>query len=161
VFEGGHFYLHRMKEDGTQAEKISSEPIIGPPSSISPDERFVVVRTIKRGDNLGVEALPIAGGPTVPLCSGLCNVDWTQDGKAMYFYWIPTKGSSNDRTYVVPLIRGTDFPKLPSAGFQSEAELRTDAVQMIEGAASSGPNSSLYSFTKPILHSNLYRIPLQ
>ena len=162
VFEAGHEYPYRMKEDGSQEEKVSSEPIVFV-SAISPHERFLVVRrALNREDKWWeIQALPIAGGPGVPLCSGWCDVDWTRDGRAMYFYWSSAKGGSESRTYVVPLIRGSDLPKLPSTGFQSETELRKAAVQVLERAASPGPNSSSYSFSKRISHWNLYRIPLQ
>jgi Tol biopolymer transport system component len=158
--EGGHTYLYRMKDDGTQEEKISSEPIIYA-FGISPDERFVAVhRTLNSENNWwDVEAVPVAGGPWVPLCSGLCDVDWSRDGKVMYFYWRSFTG--NSRTYVVPIIHGSDFPKLPKSGFQSEKDLRTVATQVLEGNVSSGPESSRYTFSKKTSHRNLYRIPLR
>jgi serine/threonine protein kinase len=156
--EGGHAYLYRMKDDGI--EKVTSEPIDGA-SGISPDERFVVVyRALNREDNWrDAEAVPVAGGPWVPLCSGWCDVGWSRDGKVMYFYWLSFTG--NARTYVVPIVHGTDFPKLPKSGFQSEKELRAVATQELEGNASPGPDSSRYTFSKKTSHRNLYRIPLR
>jgi len=62
---------------------------------------------------------------------------------------------------VVPIIHGSDLPKLPSSGFQSEKELRAVATQVLEGAISSGPDGSRYTFSKETSHSNLYRIPLR
>jgi len=158
--EGGHTYLYRMKDDGTQEEKISSEPVLYA-FGISPDERFVVVnRPVSGEDNWqDVEAVPVAGGPWVPLCSGWCDVDWSRDGKVMYFYWRSFTG--NARTYVVPIIHGGDLPKLPKSGFQSEKELRSVATQVLEGSASPGPDSSRYTFSKETSHRNLYRIPLR
>jgi hypothetical protein len=57
-----------MKDDGTQGEKISSEPIAYA-FGISPDERFLVVhRRLSGEDNWrDVEAVPVAGGMRVPL----------------------------------------------------------------------------------------------
>jgi|SRR5690349_11239572 len=161
VVEAGHSDLHGMNQDGTHEEKVSSVPM-GWVNGISPDQRFVVVhRTLNREDNwVEVEALPLSGGPSVPLCSGWCDVNWTRDDKAMYFYWRST-GSWEYRTYVVPLGRGENFPKLPRAGFQSEADLRKAAVQVLEGSTSPGPNSSIYTFSKRTSYSNLYRVPLQ
>jgi hypothetical protein len=77
-----------MKDDGTQEEKLISEPIAYA-FGISPDERFAVVsRTLEREENWGeAEAVPVAGGPGVPLCSRWCDVNWSRDGKVMYFYW--------------------------------------------------------------------------
>jgi eukaryotic-like serine/threonine-protein kinase len=157
--EGGHTYLYRMKDDGTREEKLVSEPV-DYAFGISPDERFVAVgRTLNREDNWrDIEAVPVAGGPWVPLCAGWCDVDWSRDDKVMYFYWWSFTG--NSRTYVVPIIPGSDLPKLPKSGFQSEKELRTVATQVLEGSISSGPDSSRYTFSKKTTHRNLYRIPL-
>jgi eukaryotic-like serine/threonine-protein kinase len=157
--ENGHTYLYRMKEDGTQEEKLTSEPIAYA-FGISPDERFAVIYRTRDKENNWVEAeaVPLAGGPWIPLCSGLCEVDWARDGKAIYFFWNSFEG--NARTYVVPIIQGTDLPRLPTSGFQSEKELRAVANQVIEGAVSPGPDSSRYTFSKITSHRNLYRIPL-
>jgi eukaryotic-like serine/threonine-protein kinase len=159
VSDAGRAYLYIMKEDGTQERRVTSEPI---PYvwGISPDERFVAVRRLlsKEENWQEVEAAPVAGGPWVPLCSGWCDVDWSRDGKVMYFYWKSFTG--NPRTYVVPIPHGSDLPKLPKSGFQSEKELRAVATQVLEGAISSGPDSSRYTFSKESSHWNLYRIPL-
>ena len=158
--EGGHDYLYRMKEDGTQEERLISEPIASA-SGISPDERFVVVyRALSREDQWwDVEAVPLAGGPWIRLCSGWCEAEWSRDGKVMYFYWRSFMG--NSRTYAVPILHGGDLPKLPSSGFQSEKELRAVATQVLEGNVSPGPDSSRYTFSKVTSHRNLYRIPLR
>jgi serine/threonine protein kinase len=160
VSEGKLAYLYRMKDDGTREEKITSEPIVYA-FGISPDERFVVVhRTLSKEDKFwDAEAVPVAGGPWVPLCSGWCEADWARDGKAMYFYWRSFSG--NPRTYVVPIPHGSDLPKLPDSGFQSEKELRAVAAQTLEGNLSPGPDNAHYTFSKEITHRNLYRIPLQ
>jgi eukaryotic-like serine/threonine-protein kinase len=160
VSEAGRAYLYRMKDDGTQEEKVTTEPIFYL-SGISPDERFAIVaRPINKEDNTwDVEAVPLAGGSWVPLCSGWCDADWARDGKVMYFYWRSFTG--NQRTYVVPIVHGSDLPKLPSSGFQSEKELRAVATQVVEGAISSGPDSSRYTFSKETSRRNLYRVSLQ
>jgi Tol biopolymer transport system component len=160
VSKGKLVFLYRMKDDGTQEEKVTSEPVIYA-SGISPDERFVVVhRTLSREDNMwDAEAVPVAGGPSVPLCSDWCDANWAHDGKVMYFYWRSFSG--NTRTYVVPIPQGSDLPKLPSSGFQSEKQLRAVATQVMEGSVSPGPDSSRYTFSKETSHRDLYRIPLQ
>jgi eukaryotic-like serine/threonine-protein kinase len=156
---GGHYYLYRMKDDGTQEEKVVSEPV-DHAFGISPDERFVVVyRTLNKEESWGdAEAVPIAGGAWVPLCSGWCEVNWAPDGKVMYFF--KSSFTGNARTYVVPIPHGRDLPKLPKSGFQSENELRAVASQVLEGNIVPGPDSSRYTFSKRTSHRNLYRIPL-
>ena len=164
LYEGGETgekkSVHRIKDDGTHDEQVSSENI-GISSSISPDERFLIVERFVGEDFVSTQALPLAGGPAIPLCSGWCDAAWTRDGKAMYFLWPTTKGSSIDRTYIVPLIPGTDFPKLPSGGFRSENEISKAAVQTLEDAAFPGPDSSKYAFRRVTSHWNLYRISLE
>jgi eukaryotic-like serine/threonine-protein kinase len=160
ISEGGHTFLYRMKDDGTQEEKIISEPIVYA-FGISPDERFAIVgRTLNREDKWwDAEAVPIAGGPWVSLCASWCDANWSRDGKAMYFYWRSFSG--NPRTYVVPMPHGSDLPTLPKSGFQSEKELRMVATQVLDGAISPGRDTSQYAFSKTSSHSNLYRIPLR
>lgn len=160
ISEGGNGSLYRMKDDGTQEEKIASGPILQA-FRISPDERFVIIiRTLSREDKWwDAEAVPVGGGPWIPLCSAWCVADWSRDGKVMYFY--SRSFSGNPRTYVVPIPHGSDLPKLPASGFQSEKELRAVATQVLEGNVSPGPDSSRYTFSKGTAHSNLYRIPLQ
>jgi len=161
-FVGGQWHLHRMKEDGTQNQELLSAPATYT-QGVSPDERFVSIRrTVNTQDNWTQDqAVPLSGGPAIPLCPGWCYADWTRDGKQMYFFWLSTKGGSEYRTYVLPIVPGTDLPKIPSGGFQSEKELAKAAVQSVEGEIHPGPNSSVYSFTKETSHWNLYRIPLQ
>jgi hypothetical protein len=77
----------------------------------------------------------------------------------MYVYWRSFSG--NTQTYVLPIPHGSDLPKLPKSGFQSEKELRAVATQVLEGAPAPGPDISRYAFSKTNSHSNLYRIPVR
>ena len=132
-------------------------------TAISPDERFVAVhRALGREDNSwDVEAMPLAGGPLIPLCSGWCDVDWSRDGKAIYFYWRLATGNADQRTYMIPLAPGSDLPKIPSGGFKSESELRKVATNVLHVTVSPGPTSSSYCFSEGTSHLNLYRVPLE
>lgn len=162
VSEGGHNYLFRANADGSHGEQASQQPIFSA-IAISPDDRFAAVRrTLNREDNWWEEdAMPLSGGPLVPLCSGWCDADWTRDGKAMYFYWRSGKSGWDFHTYVVPVIPGTGLARIPSGGFQSDTEVHRVAVQSVNGAASPGPDSSSYAFSKSTSNSNLYRVPLR
>jgi len=157
--EAGRSYPYRMKADGTAPEKLSTDPVIGF-SGVSQDERFVTVRRPLSSEEKWweVDAVPLSGGPSIPLCSGWCDVGWSHDGKVMYFYWDSFTG--NTRTYVVPIAHDSDLPKVPKSGFQSEQELRAVATQVLEGAISPGPDGSRYTFSKLTSHWNLYRVPL-
>jgi hypothetical protein len=48
VAEGDVEYLYRMNDDGTQREKLLPDPIIDL-KTVSPDERFAVVRRATKG----------------------------------------------------------------------------------------------------------------
>lgn len=158
----GQGYVYRMKEDGTQLEKVSPLPVLEA-SEVSPTERFVMVRrTLNKDENWWeIEALSVSGEPATPICSGWCHANWANDGKYMYVDWLASKGSSEYKTYVLPIVRGTELPKLPSKGFQSEAELHKSAVQVIDTAIHPGPSSSSYAYSRQTAHSNVYRIPLR
>jgi len=151
--------LYRIKPDGNEQHTLFSEAN-SYLAAISPDERFMAIYHPSSKDDrwLEIEAVPIAGGQPIPLCSGWCDVSWTRDSKNMYFHW---RTASDYRTYVVPIVHGTGLPKVPNGGYRSEQELRAAATQMIEAAASPGPDSSSYSFSKVSSHWNLYRIPLK
>ncbi len=143
--EGNADYLYRMREDGGQREKILNEPVTGL-GAISPDERYVVVGRVTKGeeDPTAVEAVPLAGGPAVRLCTSWCSIDWTRDQKALYFSLFSTKGHSDWRTYVIPIPRGGGLPSFPAKGVHSEADLpNRAALQVLEELVSPGPDSSL------------------
>ena len=161
VSEGDVYYLYRMNEDGAQRERILSGPIRRP-YAVSPDERLVAVRRATKGEGnpTAVEAVSLTDGSAVRICSGWCEVEWTRDGKALYFF-LPIKGGPQWRTYVIPLSRGVDLPPLPAKGVQTDADLPNRAtLQVLEEVISPGPNSSLYCFAKSSSHWNLYRIPV-
>jgi serine/threonine protein kinase len=161
VSEGDVLYLYRMNEDGAQREKILSGPILNL-SAVSPDERLVAVRRATKGEDtpIVVDAVSLTDGSAVRICSTWCEVEWTRDGKALYFF-LPIKGGPQWRTYVIPLSRGVDVPPLPVKGIQSDTDLpNRAALQVREEVLSPGPNSSLYCFGKRSSHWNLYRIPV-
>ncbi len=77
----------------------------------------------------------------------------------MYFDWRAFSG--NSRTYVVPIRHGSDLPKLPQSGLQSEKELSGVATQVLEENVSPGPDISRYTYSKETSHWDLYRIPVK
>ena len=124
VSEGEVDYLYRMNDDGTQREKILPEPIIYL-DAVSPDERFVAIRRATKGEDnpTAVDVVPLAGGRTVRVCSGWCNVSWTRDEKYFYLSWPPMKGGAQWRTFIIPLAHGSELPPLPANGIQSEKDI--------------------------------------
>jgi serine/threonine protein kinase len=162
VADGDFDYVYRMNDDGTQREKLLPEPIIYL-TDVSADERFLAVRRATKGedDPTAIEIVPLAGGPAVRVCANWCRVEWTQDGKNLYFSRPSMKGGSQWRTYIIPLPHGAGIPLFPAKGVQSDKDLpNLAALQFVDENIFPGPDSSLYSFSKHNSHWNLYRIPI-
>jgi serine/threonine protein kinase/Tol biopolymer transport system component len=160
--DGNANYLYRVNGDGSQREKVLPEPIINI-YDVSPDERFVAVRRAVQGEDnpTAVEVVPLAGGPATRICSGWCSFEWTRDGKTAYFRLPSMKGSSESRTYIIPLPHGQEVPQFPAKGVDSDANMPNRAsLQVLDQAIRPGPNSSIYCFSRHNDRWNLYRIPL-
>lgn len=155
--EGEQNYLYRMKPDGSGRRKISDTPIMDF-YGVSHDGRWALAVT--RGpDELhpySVTAIPVSGGPTVPVCLGLCFSRWDHIGKSLYLSY-PNTGNE----YILPL-RRNGLPMLPANGISSPDDLvKMKAVVAPPEVSESGGTSSLYAFTRMTVRRNLYRIPLQ
>jgi len=162
VTEGNSDYLYRISEDGTQLEKLLPEPIISYGAS-SPDEKMVVVRRAMKGEGSPtiVEAVSLTGGHDQLLCSEICSVDWSFDGKTFYLRLPAMKSSDGTtETYVFPLAKGADLPPLPAQGVQSGKDM-PKTVQVVRDFIVAGPDAGHYSFSRHSAHYNLYRVPIQ
>jgi hypothetical protein len=159
--EGDADFLYRMNEDGSQREKAFPHPIIGI-TAVAPDERLVVVRRAIHGEDSShaVEAISLADGQTVRVCSSLCAVDWSRDGKAIYFS-LPSMNTTSPSSFALTLAPGSNLPPLPVKGVESESDLPSAASpNKVNGWISAGPNPALYSVSRRIAHRNLYRVPV-
>ena len=162
--DGDADFLYRMNADGGQREKAFPHPIIGL-TAVSPDERLVVVRRAVHGeDSSATEAISLAGGQAVRVCSINCGVDWSRDGKAMYlFVNMPSMNSTATSygSFAIPLAPGSNLPPLPVKGVELESDLpNLAALRKVEDWISAGPNPALYSFSRRLARRNLYRIPV-
>ena len=158
VVEGEQNYLYRSKPDGTERRRISETPILDS-YGVSYDGRWAlgVTRGLDRTRPYSITALPIAGGPTVPVCLGLCPATWDRTGKALYL-GIP--GSDDRNTYALPL-QHNGLPNLPANGITSTEDLiRMKVPVAAPGVGESGGTPSLYAYTRGTIRRNLYRIPL-
>ena len=169
--EGKVNYLCRMRGDGTGRQKLSEKPILAL-DAISPDGKWVdVLGTAPEEESPTAGLLvPTDGGASVRTCVD-CSVRWAPDGKYFYIHLgymsrghgaplPPAEGI--DRTYAIPLRRGSMLPALPSAGVRSADDLKNlPGVQIIDAAiAAPGMSPSTYVFMKTSVHRNLYRVPL-
>jgi Tol biopolymer transport system component len=159
--EGNLNYLYRMNEEGGQQQKVLPEPIITF-LGISPDERLVAVRRALKGEGspTEIDALPLAGGSEVRICSEFCGVDWSVDAKTFYLRLPAMKSTSGiTKTYVFPLAHGADLPELPASGVQSDKDLPGNLTVVNESIVA-GPDAVHYSFSRRSAHHNLYRVPV-
>ena len=112
AIEGGSSFLYRMKTDGTDRRKITSERILDI-ASVSPDGRWVVAGAPNSDEEhpASMKAFPVDGGASVPLCLDYCVVNWDTSGRYAYFSFMP-EGSSSFSVAVMH----DRLPKLPAGG---------------------------------------------
>jgi Tol biopolymer transport system component/predicted Ser/Thr protein kinase len=158
--ENGAIYIYRVKPDGTDRHKISSQQIIES-HAVSPDGRWVV-STVPNANEEHVSStvlFAVDGGASVPLCLDFCILNWDAGGKYVYFYdpMTPAEG-----TYIIPLKNGADFPSFPPKGIAEIKELaRIKIGPAIPWGVDAGIGTSAYAYVQETTRSNLYRIPLQ
>lgn len=162
--EKGIKFVYRIKEDGSELQKVVR---IDSPASLfsaSPDGKWVVIPGST--DKMAWPAMvyPVSGGSPKLMCV-LCasgndvertrppGVSWSPDGKFLYLKF-------QESIYAIPLRRGRMLPPIPSSGFRSKEDIAAlPDVQLIpEQAAFPGPNPSIYAFTKVATQRNIYRV---
>ena len=80
-------------------------------------------------------------------------VSWSPDGKFLYVKF-------NKSAYAIPLRPGQMLPPIPPAGFRTEQEISQlpGAQRIADLAVFTGPNPSLYAFTRVATQRNIYRV---
>jgi len=162
--EGEESFLYKMKPDGSERRKIDAPPVIQL-ETVSPDGRWAVAQAPIQNEDAprGILAIPLEGGIPVRICTGLCVVRWSRDGKSMFLSVI---GGSQGQmlgwgTYIVPLTPGQVFPKLPPRGVASKADAAAlPGAKSIDNFVLPGENEGIYAFNRTTVHRNLFRIPL-
>lgn len=155
--------IYRVKEDGTQLQKVITAPLI--PLAASPDGRWIVVQDPSAWGAL--IAYQVEGGPAVRLCDfcappwGTETIpfyfDWTRDGRFVYWNYTGT-------TFAIPVAPGRMLPALPAGGIQSK-----EAVEALPGArvvskqerTFPGPDPAAYAFMRVTTQRNIYRVPVR
>lgn len=167
ALEPGGRALYRMKEDGTERQRIRPDAS-GPLMSVSPDGEWIAVRSLAApgaevGGMLPVDAYPVRGGPPVRICQGCRTAKWSPDGRYLYFSFVGM-GIFTDvgTTFALPISPGKHLPDLPAAGVASveEAASLPGARVIGHGNISPGRDPSVYAYTKISAQRNLYRVPI-
>jgi hypothetical protein len=156
AIEGGSSFLYRMKTDGTDRRKITSERILDI-ASVSPDGRWVVAGSPNSDEEHQaiMKAFPVDGGVPVPLCADYCWVSWDTAGRYVHLSFLPYGSGS----YVLPVVHD-GLPKVPAGGARRQDLINAKADIAIPGSVQSAVSPSLYAYTRQATRRNLYRIQL-
>jgi serine/threonine protein kinase/Tol biopolymer transport system component len=156
--EGGSNFLYRMKADGAERRKITSEHVMDFIAA-SPDGRWLVAASPGSDPEHHVvtKAFAVDGSRAVTLCAGYCLVNWDMAGKFAFFYRDPPFQGS----YPVPVLPDTGLPRLPPEGIERMEEMKAaKAAPAIPRSVESAVSPSVYAYTRQNTRRNLYRISL-
>jgi eukaryotic-like serine/threonine-protein kinase len=154
-------YLARIRTDGNGLERITDTPIANK-DTISPDGVWVTVAgSIGPGVPTGTNVISLRDDSRRNVCSQLCSIGWSRDGKFLYVTTNRSLFNSTGRTIVVPMPRGFGQVPLPAAGFDRASDEELAGLWVIRrGDMSPGPDPDTYTFTTAAFQGNLFRIPL-
>jgi Tol biopolymer transport system component len=160
----GEKVVYRVKEDGSELQKIVSVESSASLFSVSPDGRWIAIPASTDLMTWPAMAYPVNGGSPTLLCvpcDGSSDVErprpsgvsWSPDGKFLYL-------KIHESIYAIPLGRGQTLPPIPPSGFRSNEDVAgLPGVRLIpEPGAFPGPNPSIYAFTKVAAQRNIYRV---
>jgi serine/threonine protein kinase len=156
AIEGGSSFIYRMKTDGTDRRKITSERILDI-ASVSPDGRWVVAGSPNSDEDhpASMKAFPVDGGASVPVCvADVCVLSWDTAGRYAFISFLPYGSGS----YALPVMHD-GLPKLPAGGARREDFINAKTIT-IPGTVQSAVSPSVYAYTRENTRRNLYRIQL-
>jgi serine/threonine protein kinase len=163
--EGNSTSAYTVREDGSEKQKLSADEV-SQVVGVSPDGQFVIVssRTNARKTGEGTTALPISGGPSIPIFNELGSLAWQPNGGVLYVSVSTSMNTARavGHTYLIPLPPGKLFPPLPLGGFHSESEIAAlPGVRVIDaGDVAPGLVPGTYAYSRLTVQRNLYQIPL-
>jgi Tol biopolymer transport system component len=164
--DGGITY--RMKEDGTERQRIRPDVRNVGLSGLSPDGEWIALRSFQPSGEevsgaLPYDAYPVRGGAPVRICQGCRFVRWSRDGRFLYFSFTGMGLRAEiGKTFALPIPPGKPLPALPSSGVKSaeEAASLPGAHVIDHGNIAPGNDPSVYAYAKVIEQRNLYRVPI-
>jgi len=166
VFSGaekGQSLVYRIKEDGSESQKMMATAMIFP-YSVSPDGQWIPAQDSREWGAMFL--FPTGGGSPIRVCTSCSppigtepappDMSWSPDGKFVYLKFSGT-------TYAIPLRPGQMLPLIPATGFQTkEAVAALPGAQLVSGVERMfpGPTPSSYAFVKVSTQRNIYRVPV-
>jgi serine/threonine protein kinase len=166
VFASEGDFIYRVKEDGSELQKIIQTPALFP-FGVSPDGRWVPAAEGPAPEKRNELTLyPTGGGsptlicrcyPPQPIDIGPMPpyMSWTPDRRFLYLKF-------ETSTYAIPLQGDQMLPLIPASGFQSkEAVAAVPGARLVsEQSVFPGPNPSIYAFMKVATQRNIYSVPV-
>ncbi len=157
--EGRQNFIYHIKADGSGRAKIFDGSMFDL-LSISPDGRWVTATSAAANTKraFATQAIPVEGGAAVPLCQCYCELIWDFSGKLVFLRY----GEIHEGSYVLPMNRDTELPKLPACGLANAEEFKKAKSQgpLSWFVPESAVNQSTYAYVRSNTCRNLYRIPL-
>jgi Tol biopolymer transport system component/predicted Ser/Thr protein kinase len=164
--EMGTKVVYRIKENGSELQKVVRTDSAGSLFSASPDGKWVAIPVSTDSMAWPSMVYPVGGGSPTLLCvpcetgNGVervrsPGVSWSPDGRFLYLRF-------RESVYAIPLAPGQMLPPIPPSGFRSKEDVAAlpGARLIPEPGAFPGPNPSIYAFTKVSTHRNIYRVSL-
>jgi DNA-binding winged helix-turn-helix (wHTH) protein/Tol biopolymer transport system component len=165
--------LMRVKENGSERQEVSSDPILYL-HDVSPNGRWALVSAPDEGP-LGtasnVRAYSLPDGKPTRVCDacgagfgprqvGNSFITWAPDGRFLYLSLHWANLGRADKTGVIPL-RGTPFRIAPPGSFnETDLQKKLGARIINERDVYPGPDPDTYVFTRYVTFTNIYRIVL-
>jgi serine/threonine protein kinase/Tol biopolymer transport system component len=163
--ENGAKIIYRIKEDGTELQKVG-RTATGSLFHASPDGKWVVVLPPSH-EETRVMVHPVGGGSPRLICEacvrdrssergpGPSVVSWSPDAKFLYLNF-------QSSIYAIPLRSGQMLPPIPVSGFRTKEEVAAlpGARLIPEQDAFVGANPSVYAFSRFATQRNIYRVPV-
>jgi eukaryotic-like serine/threonine-protein kinase len=166
-------HLYRMKEDGSGADRISSDPV-DYLAAVSPDGRWAaaLMPEAANGGGTRLELISMRGEKSFPVCGAHCSlgfgparlqsqiVNWSLDGKSLYVA-LQYFGLRTRQTVVLPYQSDVPLDKLYPRGLTSEKDVAANPGAKVINEGDAFPASpSSYLIWRRATQSNLYQIPI-
>jgi len=163
--EGNAAFVYRIRDDGTGLQKMFDQPVASL-AGVSPDGHWLVVK-VPGTDGASTVALPVHQDSPVRVIATAAisftdpEVHWSRDAKSIYFRIPANESWAAGRTYVLPLVRGSMWPKMPLDGFQSAADItKVPGSTLLSEFDCPGPTPEMYAFVRMTVQRNLFRVPI-
>jgi eukaryotic-like serine/threonine-protein kinase len=160
--EGKANYMYRMKEDGTNRQRVAENPVVDS-MSISPDGQWILVGMTSSSEDQHAQIVAISTVDRTirPICDA-CVAGWSADAKNFVLTIARLAFRNRAKTYLVPLPSGQALPPIPPSAFNSEEDLaKLPGVRIIDhSAVVVGTSPTTYAFLQATVHRNLFQIPL-